>query len=58
MAGALVHTVDDKGEIHVHVLVRLLVVFFFPVLVVFILLAATERDTMQYGMLHFFIQYC
>lgn len=29
MAGALVHTVDDKGEIHVHVLVRLLVVFFF-----------------------------
>lgn len=28
MAGALVHTVDDKGEIHVHVLVRLLVVFF------------------------------
>lgn len=28
MAGALVHTVDDKGEIHVHVLVRLLVIFF------------------------------
>ena len=39
---ALVHIVNDKGEIHV------LLFSFFPALVVFNALSTTERDTTQY----------
>ena len=44
----LIHTIDYKGEILVGLLFS-----FFPVLVIFIALSATERDTTQYEMLHF-----